>query len=182
MKMNKIKYIILYSLIAFFVGVFIFVFVVIPFFDSTKLSNNDIENQEKVEKESKIETFLQIKDLGYHLMARETSSDNYDYYVDIDNVLFFYLEELQYDEIDLKTNSYVSLYELKYGKENSNSEVSNVLYNNVVTICKNNIIKVEAHAGEKFHLAYKERFYVIHEDKYNNLLEKIEYVIENNKK
>ena len=175
---KKFSIIILVSIIIVFVTMlsFIVVWACLP---NKKL----IENQQYVDEQSKIETFLNSKtDFNCIIVGRVKRKDSgdgdYSHHIDENDELYTLLNEMQYEEIN-EGNNLSSLYDLGFVSKNKGS--SSGVYPRTFEIMTNYVIEISAAKFSYEYSAYKTRIYKVNEEDYDKIVAKIEYILENYK-
>ncbi len=152
-----------------------------------KPSENYIKNKEYVESYSKIENFIDYKtDKDMLVVKNRRKNDsaedsNYDYHIDENDELYMIIKEIDYEEVAQESNL-SALYDIDYVAKDSKKGDKQYNYcSRDVTICTDNIIRIYcSREGAPWDGVSKNRYYKMNDNDYNKLLEKIDYILENN--
>lgn len=142
----------------------------------------NLENQQYVDEQSKIETFINSKtELNCIIVARIKSNGggdlDYSYHIDDNDELYTLLATMEYEEINSNCNDLSSLYDIGFVSKTKIQSAGG--YPRTFKIMTDYKIKTSADIFSDVYSKSKERLYEINKDDYNKLIDKIEYILEN---
>ena len=178
--MKKKILFIIFSIVVFAFLVYIITAIVLML----KPSKKTIGYQEYVEEKSKIENFLNEKTESKIIIVgrikKQAKEDlDYNYHLDENDELYLSLKTMEFEEISYENVELSSIYEIRFVYKN-NIKAGTYDYRYSFKIMSNNLIEIFVEKNSKFYSASKSRIYRMKDDEYNNIIEKIEYIVENN--
>lgn len=179
--------------IIFFGAIFILIVVLlliylVPLIAWVVPSETYIKNKEYVNEYSKIVNFIDYKSDKCMLVVKNAKRNDsnedidYDYHIDENDELYMMIKEIDYEEV-LPETKLSTLYDIDYKSKDISKRGAQKNYYcpRYVTICTNNIISIDCSIeGSPWDGASKSRYYKMSDNDYNNLLEKIDYILKYN--